>query len=175
MTSKSQNFCRHLKSAKAVRAGFTLVELLLTLAVLVTISTVAMVPIAKWQKSMPLDQSIAILQQELSTTRLMAIDEAARYSITFDAESNSFDRKCTSAGNDVGVQSFQLMPGVRFVVSSDSPAKSQHILFQSDGTVTDGVVVLQDSNGVQAAIRMERLTGMIRVTDVATLSGVAGT
>ena len=174
MANTSDTSCQHQKSARAVRDGFTLVELMLTLAVLVTISAVAMVPISRWQKSMPLDQSVAILQQELVATRLMAIDQAARCSVTFDANSNSYIRLCTFARDDADVESLQLMPGVRFVVTNASQARSQQIWFQSDGTVSDSVVVLEDANGLRAAIKIERLTGMIRVADVATLAGVAG-
>ena len=174
MKLKRHKSCRHVESAEFVRAGFTLVELLLTLAVLITIAGMAIVPLAKWQQSMPLDQSVALLQQELSKTRLLAIEAAELYSITFDGNSNSFTRTNASSGEDTETQTFRLMEGVRFVVPNNSTGSTRQLMFQSDGTVSDGIVVLEDTSGTRSGLRLERLTGMVRLADANSIAGGSG-
>lgn len=170
MNTPQTSRSRH-SAANSLRAGFTLVELLLTLAVLVTVAAVAMVPLAKWQRSMPLDQSIALLQKELTATRLLAIDEAAFYTVTFDANATTFTRTCTSRHTD-NEQTFRLFEGTTFVAQDKT--ETRQIVFQSDGTVSNSTVILQDTNGVRAALKLERLTGLVRIADASTLSGGPG-
>ena len=136
------------------RAASTLMEVMLVLVLLLTIASVVMPAMSRWQQAMPLDQATTLVRNELTRTRVLAIDEAVSWSVEVTSEGRSFRRYSTEPNNSEA--SFQLPTGVHFT------SNTEQLHFQSDGTTTDTILVLEDAQGVQQQLKLDRLTGTIR-------------
>ena len=136
------------------RSAFTLMELMLVLVLLLTIASVVMPAMSRWQQAMPLDQATTLVRNELTRTRVLAIDEASSWSIQISADGQSFQRHPTQSKDDQ--TRFELPSGVHFTSTSEP------LHFQSDGTTSDMILVLEDAQGIQQHLKLDRLTGTIR-------------
>jgi prepilin-type N-terminal cleavage/methylation domain-containing protein len=153
------------KSA-ARNAGFTLIELLLVLGLLVTVTSLVMPAMGRYQRAMPLNQAVSMIQSELTRTRLLAIDEAITWTVELKADGDTFQRHRKFDGGARSGETFQLPDGVRFGPTSknNSAETLQPLHFYADGTVTNATLVLLDSEGIQRELILDRLTGTIRPT-----------
>lgn len=139
-------------------------ELLLVLGLLVTVTSMVMPAMARYQRAMPLNQAVALIQTEFTRTRLLAIDEAITWSIEFEPSGDSFVRRRTFEADADSGETFQLPAGVTLYSASrnNSARTLQPLQFFADGTVTNATLVLQDSEGIQSDLILDRLTGTIR-------------
>lgn len=145
--------------------GFTLMELLLVLGLLVTAMSMVVPALARYQRAIPLNQAVAMLRTELLRTRLRAIDEAETWMVELSPDGRSFSRYRNFEKNDsVGV-TFRLPDGVILLspTSRNRPDQSiKPLQFLPDGTMTSATLLLQDSEGVRRTLILDRLTGAIR-------------
>tara|TARA_R110002072_G_scaffold303069_2_gene492690 strand:- start:17600 stop:18121 length:522 start_codon:yes stop_codon:yes gene_type:complete len=158
--------CEQAANPAARNAGFTLIELLLVLGLLVTVTSLVMPAMGRYQRAMPLNQAVSMIQSELTRTRLLAIDEAITWTVELKADGNTFRRHRTYDGGARSGETFQLPDGVRFGSTSknNSAETLQPLHFYADGTVTNVTLVLQDSEGMRRELILDRLTGTIRPT-----------
>ena len=129
-------------------------EVMLVLVLLLTIASVVVPAMGRWQQAMPLDEATTLVRNELTRTRVLAIDEAVSWSVEIASDGRSFRRHSTQSNNNEA--SFQLPTGVHIA------SKTEQLHFQSDGTTTDTILVLEDAQGIQQQLKLDRLTGTIR-------------
>lgn len=146
-------------STQNVRYGFTLIEMLLVMAVMVVLAGLTLPAMARWQRGVEVNQAATELRDELLRQRVLAIREAVSVTFAPEVEGRRYELTVTdSLGAVVDVQTGRLPVGVRFIGNEDmSP-----IVFRADGTASDAVVELQDSNGDRSTVVVERLTGSVR-------------
>lgn len=169
---------RVLALCQQLQPGFTLVELILVLSVLVVLFSLTLPGIQRWQKALPLEQAISTLQLQLQETRLAAIRSGQPWQLILPAAGLP-GRRCPANAHLDGAPTttFQLPPGILCQINSPSSPSSaspssasahadssvRSITFQPDGTVTPRILCLITADRQQAMLRIERLTGLATV------------
>lgn len=154
MKNATRTSCNNLSATACRRSAFTLMELLLVLVLLLTISSVVVPAVGRWQQAMPLEQATTLVRNELTRTRILAIDEAVSWSVAIEANGLSFRRFPTASPRNS--TTFKLPTGVHVVSKTDT------LQFLSDGTTSDTILTLEDAQGIQQQLKLDRLTGTIR-------------
>lgn len=72
------------------RAGFTLLELLLVLAVLVTLAALAWPRMMRYMAENSLKQNVETVRRELAATRILAIESGLTYQFRFEPTAQAF-------------------------------------------------------------------------------------
>lgn len=141
------------------RLGFTMVEVLVVLALLVTASAVILPSVSNWQSRMPLDQAVGILQVELAATRLHAIDDAETWCVDVSADRRSLVRFRMNGDRSIDAEHITLPEGVTIESKAETSSEQPLIRFLSDGTTIGATLVIVDENGAQQSLAVDRLTG----------------
>ncbi|CAB1065150.1 hypothetical protein D1BOALGB6SA_9947 [Olavius sp. associated proteobacterium Delta 1] len=150
---------------KRNNVGFTLMEVMVAIAIMVVLSAIAVPNMIGWRERAKLRGTFANLRGDLQWAKMQAIREHGPREIVFD--SNGY----TIVGTTVGattVRSRQLSAGVVFNLGASTipvdPDDLNQLKTQFDARgrcPDDGTLVLQDSNGEQRIISINPL-GQIR-------------
>jgi prepilin-type N-terminal cleavage/methylation domain-containing protein len=159
---RSRSGSRHASRCGAretSRFGFTLIEVLLVMAVMVVLTGLTFPAMARWKRGAEVNRAAAELRDVLLRQRVHAIREAVSVTFTPAFEGTLYELTVTdSLGGIVKSQSGTLPGTVRFVGNE----QTQSIVFRADGTASDVVVRLQDAGGDRSSVVVERLTGSVR-------------
>jgi len=136
--------------------GLTLVELMVTIALIILITAIAAPPYFGYAINMNLKSAARDIQSDFLSLKQRAVSESTPYRITFDVTANTYTiEKGTESGSpfvplevktprtfgaDIGVQNVDFSGG--------TPA----ITFQERGIATNGRVLLTNSRGSTAAV-----------------------
>ncbi len=74
----------------SVRAGFTLLELLLVLAVLITVAALSWPRMMRYIRENSLKQNVETVRRELASTRILAIESGLTYQFRFEPTAQAF-------------------------------------------------------------------------------------
>ena len=154
-------------------AGFTLVEMLLVLAILVSLTAVSLPSIMRWQRGLPLDQAVSLLQIQLQETRLAAVRSGETWVLELPTNAAAGFRRSAKATSSDRPQSlnaaFQWPRGVRCEDSTSKNRRQQldPVICRPDGTVSERTLRLIDTHGAMIIIHLDRLTGTARVQPIA--------
>ncbi|MEI6305411.1 MAG: prepilin-type N-terminal cleavage/methylation domain-containing protein [Deltaproteobacteria bacterium] len=80
--------CVHHK--KILERGFSLVELLVTIAIIATVSSIAALNISQWRVKSGVEAQLKQMMSDISELRVRALTMKLRHSITFNASSYVF-------------------------------------------------------------------------------------
>ncbi|MER2268235.1 GspH/FimT family pseudopilin [Methylobacterium oxalidis] len=143
-------------AASEREAGFSLVEMLVVLAVLALAAAIGIPSIGAALPGRRLDGAVDALAGELGLLRAEALRTGRRTRIVFDERSNSF------LSSRRGTPSLP-MPSLRVAVEADplSRAGPGEIRFLPGGTSTDGRILLAGAAGTRR-IAVSRVTGAVR-------------
>jgi prepilin-type N-terminal cleavage/methylation domain-containing protein len=139
--------------AGAARAGFSLLELLVVVAMLVVIATGAV--LAWWQvgAGLQLDAGLQQLAADLHAAHDLAIDSAASVRLVFRVGSGGYRRE--RAGDD-GTYRFDadyfLPPGIAVADVNSGGV----LAFSARGQAENGSIVLVDGRGVRRTLRLNQ-------------------
>ncbi|TAJ75253.1 prepilin-type N-terminal cleavage/methylation domain-containing protein [bacterium] len=137
--------------------GFTLLELLVVVAILSILGAVA-IPI--WSVLLPtyaLNSATRQVQSELHRTRSRAVAENTKFHVVFSPTSYKIQRHKGKSYKDTGED--KPLPEEIFLGNSSVKTLS----FDSRGTSNGGTVRLCNSNGAGKNIRVQSSTGRTRV------------
>jgi len=159
----------HTNAASRRTGGFTIVELLMVLGILVVLTSVTLPSILRWQRGLSMEQGISTLQIQLQETRLAAIRSGEAWKLVLPHNQNPGRRQAVrdTAAVDIrrqfhwpaGLKCSELSTAIS-TLESDQPTR---VVCQPDGTVSDCQLQLTDSNENQTQLRIDRLTGMASV------------
>ena len=139
------------------RFGFTLVELLLTLAILVTVTAVSIPALRRSQQDAALREGVDLVKSRLLQARLAAMDRGESTSFAVQIDHSTF-RIQPEHSQPVITES--LPDGVRFIAEGKRSGEwSSPIWFFPNGTAIDAVVTLSDDRQQTQTISVRRLTG----------------
>lgn len=141
------------------RGGFTLVELLLTLAVMVVVTAVVIPTLGRYQQNTALREAEDLMKSRLMRARLAAMDRAEPTSFVAQSDHSTFRIQC---GNSLPAGVESLPDGVRFVADDTPSGKwSSPIWFYPNGTATDSIVKLINDRHQIRTLSVRRLTGAV--------------
>lgn len=144
------------------RDGFTLVELLIVLAILVVVSAATVPALGRWQRELPMREATSLVKERLLQARLLAIDRGISVAFLFQPNEPRF---CLQWGNPPVTDAVELPNGIRFAsVEQRSAAWSNPIWFHPNGTATDAELSLLDDSGSMQRVVVRRLTGTVKST-----------
>lgn len=149
------------------RCGFTLLELLLVLSLLVVLISLALPGIRRWQRSMPLEQAISLLQLQLQETRVAAIRSGEAWCLVLPSAGSPGRRHPLNERQEQTSQfQFQMPAGIRCEVlaspidqRSGRPSDTGRLVFHADGTVEQSCLQIVTEDGSVVTLNVNRLTG----------------
>lgn len=137
--------------------GFSVVELLLSLSILVLIAAMTLPAVDRWQRERPIHEATALLLEQLQQARLLAIQQGIPVAFRYESGSSTFQ---IESGEPRTVRDFHLPEGVHIVSPQGSGQdQSAPLWFSANGTSRDTTLDLSDTEGRTQHIQIRRLTG----------------
>ncbi len=155
------------------RRGFSLIEMLVVLAILTLAAAVSLPGIQRLQRGMALDRAVSLLQTELQEARFQAIRSGEPWILELPTNEKAGQRRpahkveTQEPDSARSSRSFGWPEGIRYEWLAQSTA-AKTILCHADGTVTEATLCLIDKHGARTAVHIDRLTGSVRVRPIAT-------
>lgn len=141
------------------RLGFTLVELLLTLAILVTVTAVSIPAMRRSQQDAALREGLDLVKSRLMQARLAAMDLGEPTSFAVRIDHSTFRIQLERSQPVITVS---LPDGVRFVAEGKRSGEwSLPIWFFPNGTAMDAAITLSDDRQQTQTVVVRRLTGAV--------------
>lgn len=137
-------------------AGYTLLELLLVIAIMASITAAVPVMLPSIGLVTPLQRATETLVQEFKTIRLIAMQKGSVEKIIYNKDKGSLT-------HDVSENlTLEFDPKVQIsMVAWDGAASVQSISFFANGRSTGGTMVLRHADQVRY-VRVSPITGLIR-------------
>ena len=149
--------------AEAARGGFTFVELLMVLCVLVVLTSMALPTVLRWQRGMPMEQAISTLQLQLQETRLAAIRSGETWLMVLPQNRTLGRRHPADNANVTDLKLQFAFPTEIQCQDESKDANVSPIACHPDGTVSDRRLRLIDAGGRVTILQIDRLTGTASV------------
>ncbi len=144
------------------RTGFTLVEVLLVLGLLVILSGVILPAVGRWQSGLPLQRAETEIRDALIHARTQAITTGRACGIQVHAGHEQY-RSIQTTASGPRTTEHRLSEGVRFGAAGNGAGWMAPILFTPDGVAADAVIPLADAEGRRSRLRLRRLTGSVTI------------
>ncbi len=149
------------------RCGVTLVELLLVLSLLLVMMSIALPGVRRWQRLMPLEQAVSLLQLQLQETRVAAIRSGEAWCLVLPSAGSPGRRHPLNERQaETSRFQFRMPAGVRCDVLASptghltgNPSDPGRIVFHADGTVEQTCVRIVTEDGGVTTLKVNRLTG----------------
>lgn len=148
--------------------GFSLMELLLVLALLTVLAALTVPALRNWQQRLTLEQAATALQHQITETRLRSIQSGERWVLVLSLpERTSLQMR---PGHPLNHPEMLQLP--QQISLKPDPDKSQpstdpqiiRLVFRPDGTCSAAALLLSDTRGNSLALSIDRLTGSVRIT-----------
>jgi prepilin-type N-terminal cleavage/methylation domain-containing protein len=145
------------------RCGFTLLELVLVVGLLLVVTAVALPGIAGWQARLPLDRAVAAIQHTCLEARVLAIQTGTTHVVQLSEQKSEVYMFPTGVIENQGEQP-KFPPG-QDIATFDFLDSEGHnltrLLFYPDGTSSSAQIAVTDENEHQTLLILDRLTGMV--------------
>jgi prepilin-type N-terminal cleavage/methylation domain-containing protein len=141
--------------------GFTLMELMIAIAIVAILSVVAVPNMIEWRNNAQFNSAVRQIKIAIEETRMDAIKANMRSRISFNVGADSFDReKWDLASNAYATPlTHELPPGVTIASSTFT---SDELEFSSRGMANNGTLTLQGTAGQTRDI-VVTITGSSRI------------
>ena len=174
-----------MRTAPHLRRGFTLLEILLVLAILVLLSSLALPSLSRLQDDSKLDNSADAVRSAWTEARSHAVEESQAYRFAITADSGKFriapdrdeywtgDSPAADDKNPAFVSEDTLPAGITFTVAADSPGLTPDdsgwtrvATFLTDGTCRETSIEIRFSMNQMPprVVRMRGMTGTVTVS-----------
>lgn len=142
-------------------SGFSLLELLFVLGLMTVLLVIAVPSLRRWQQRLPIERSVALLQQQIAETRLASIQSGETWALWLYS-SGTEGRRTPLNQPDLDKFQFQFPEGI--CCRSDEDAESQQtqdmlLIFRPDGSSSTARLMLADGLGNELLVVLDRLTG----------------
>lgn len=137
--------------------GFSLIELVLVMAILGVVAGLTVPALARWSEAQPLSQARDLVLAELAHARLAAIESGTPSSVRYQPGRSQFEIESGVPAQQIELT---LPESVRFAALDQSNGEwSPPIRFYPSGTASEALVILQDDTDREERIVVARLTG----------------
>jgi type IV fimbrial biogenesis protein FimT len=157
----SSHLCRLTPSqSKTGPKGFSLIEMLVVISILVIAAAAAIPNMIAWRSGMQFRAAVNELRNDLESAKTRAVKENAKVTVAFNPTAGQYDMTYQDPDSNTILLKSQTLPaGVR-IDSSTSFSTS----FSSRGTADTGTIVLANQQGKTKSISISFI-GKIEVKD----------
>jgi len=148
--------------------GFTLIELIITLTIIVIVASIAVVSFQRLAVNSSIKTAARDVASDFALHKERAVAENRMYKISLDVANGTYDiQQCGATGSSCGggYNSVQVKNLTRYAsdITFDSGATTvTDFFFQTRGTVTNGTIVLRNGRNSTGTITIN-ITGRTNV------------
>jgi type II secretion system protein H len=153
------------------RSGFSILELLVVLALMAILAAITVPSLRRWQATLPLEQSASAIQQLVARVQLDALRSGRSAGLTLESSGALFT-PAVSVTTGREVLPLRLPDGIRCLPATPEGSRSTsrtrsdgglELIFHPDGTATPACLVLEDPAGRNLGLVIHRLNGSVSV------------
>ncbi len=145
--------------------GFSLVELLLVLSLMVVLTSLTLPGVLRWQNGVGMERAVSLLQVQLQETRLCAIKSGEPWKLVLPQNGRPGQRHQTAESVLVDQRHQFNWPAGISCLSVESQTSEIAIICHPDGTVTACTLQFKDAHGQQTMLQIDRLTGAASIVN----------
>ena len=142
-----------------LRQGFSLVELLLVLSLMVVLTSLTLPGVLRWQNGVGMERAVSLLQVQLQETRLCAIKSGEPWKLVLPQNGRPGQRRPSVVPVMVEKRHEFNWPAGVSCLNTESQTSEIVITCHPDGTVTACTLQFKDAHGQQTMLQIDRLTG----------------
>jgi type IV fimbrial biogenesis protein FimT len=148
--------------------GFTVIELLIVLAIISILSAISIPSVVKWRQNHQLNSATRGIQSMIQRLRIQAMKEKSSVSIIFNAATNDYEARITMRGVEGGrtkLLKYSLPPGIRFKEIKFGGNETSTLRFNSRGLPSGGFGSVSLTGQSKAVMKIiVPITGNPRIT-----------
>jgi prepilin-type N-terminal cleavage/methylation domain-containing protein len=162
LSVRQHDVCRKNRLPRE-RQGFTLIELMLVVGLLLVLAVVALPGIAGWQSRLPLDRGMSELQTVCQKARIGAIETGVTHVLELTASGTEGAVLApANAAQTPDLFEFHLGPQITSLLVQDmNETQMTRLYFYPSGNSSSAQLLLTDTDGNRAKMFLDRLTGML--------------
>ena len=143
----------------SLRRGFSLVELLLVLSLMVVLTSLTLPGVLRWQNGVGMERALSLLQVQLQETRLSAIKTGESWTLVLPQNGRPGQRLQNSMSATLDKRHEFNWPAGISCLNTETKTSEIAIICHPDGTVTACTLQFKDAHGQQTMLQIDRLTG----------------
>lgn len=159
---------RQNSAPPAAAQGFSLMELLLVLALLTVLAALTVPALHSWQQRLTLERAATALQHQITETRLRSIQSGERWVLVLSLP----EKTSRQLRPDRPLYRPEILQLPKTISLKAEPEKGQpttdaqmiRLMFRPDGTCSATSLLLNDTRGNTLSLSIDRLTGSVRIT-----------
>lgn len=153
-----------------LRRGFSLVELLLVLSLMVVLTSLTLPDVLRWQNGVGMERALSMLQVQLQETRLCAIKSGEPWKLVLPQNGRPGQRHQNATPVMVNKRHEFNWPAGISCLNTETQTSEIAIICHPDGTVTACTLQFKDAHGQQTMLQIDRLTGSACIVNKVTRS-----
>ncbi len=145
--------------------GFTLIELIITLTIIVIVASIAVVSFQRLAVNSSIKTAARDVASDFALHKERAVAENRMYKISLDVANGTYDiQQCGATGSSCGggYNSVQVKNLTRYASDITFTTNVTDFFFQTRGTVTNGTIVLRNGRNSTGTITIN-ITGRTNV------------
>lgn len=146
---------------RKTEAGFTLLEVMVAMAIMATISAIAVPNIIGWLPGYRLRSAVGDIRSNLQLARSRAIKENRSYEVVFNTGGTTYDIKDGTGNTVKTVDLNSYGSGIRYVVSLVTYPNDKVVFNPAGLNTPNGYVTIQNNRGDQARSGTPTIAGVI--------------
>ena len=149
----------------SLRRGFSLVELLLVLSLMVVLTSLTLPGVLRWQNGVGMERALSLLQVQLQETRLSAIKTGESWTLVLPQNGRPGQRHQNAESVLVDKRHEFNWPTGISCLNTETQTSEIAIICHPDGTVTAYTLQFKDAHGQQTMLQIDRLTGAASIVN----------
>jgi prepilin-type N-terminal cleavage/methylation domain-containing protein len=148
-----------------LRRGFSLVELLLVLSLMVVLTSLTLPGVLRWQNGVGIERALSLLQVQLQETRLCAIKSGESWTLVLPQNGRPGQRLQNAMSATLEKRHEFNWPAGISCLNTETQTSEIAIICHPDGTVTACTLQFIDAHGQQTMLQIDRLTGAASIVN----------
>ncbi len=165
LRSACQSTSTSSQAEHLLRRGFSLVELLLVLSLMVVLTSLTLPGVLRWQNGVGMERALSLLQVQLQETRLCAIRSGEPWKLVLPQNGRPGQRYQSAQSVIVDKRHQFNWPAGISCLSIESQTSEIEITCHPDGTVSACTLQFKDTHGQQTMLQIDRLTGAASIVN----------